>query len=511
MELGVQDVIVYGSLTLVLGWLLHMNYRWMNPPCNGRLPPGSMGLPLIGETFQILKRSYSFDIPDYFKLRMKRYGLLFKSSFVGQPVVFCMDPEVSRFIFQQEDKLFRSWYPETLNRIVGKKTFSIAYGDVHKHARAMAAPIYAPKHLKEAFIVEIESIITDSLRTWADEPSIELKEAVNNMMFDLMIKKLIGFEPGNPKTMELRKNIIMFFKGLISFPLYFPGTKFYQSMKARKIVQKMIRDLLKQRTREPEKENGDFLDIVVQELQSERDLMDEDFMVDFVAGLIFASIALTPTVIAVGMKLLTDNPNVVEALTLEKLEHPCVLTSGIEFLLSACTHQALTNNDPPLQEEHTKILENRHDTNSKITWEEYKSMKFTSQVINEIARLSSHSLGIFRKTLKDVEVNGYTIPAGWLVMISPMSIHLNPQIFEDPLTFNPWRWKGESSLLKNFMPFGNGKRQCLGSDFTKLEIALFLHVLVTKYRWREIKGGEVYRVSELIYPQDHHIQLIPKV
>jgi cytochrome P450 len=35
---------------------------------------------------------------------------------------------------------------------------------------------------------------------------------------------------------------------------------------------------------------------------------------------------------------------------------------------------------------------------------------------------------------------GYTIPAGWLVMISPMCVHLNPKIFEDPLKFNPWRW-----------------------------------------------------------------------
>ena len=36
---------------------------------------------------------------------------------------------------------------------------------------------------------------------------------------------------------------------------------------------------------------------------------------------------------------------------------------------------------------------------------------------------------------------GYTIPAGWLVMISPMAVHLNPELFEDPLTFNPRRWQ----------------------------------------------------------------------
>jgi cytochrome P450 len=35
----------------------------------------------------------------------------------------------------------------------------------------------------------------------------------------------------------------------------------------------------------------------------------------------------------------------------------------------------------------------------------------------------------------------------------------------------------------NFMPFGGGLRLCLGADFSKLFISLFLHVLVTKYRY----------------------------
>jgi cytochrome P450 len=38
------------------------------------------------------------------------------------------------------------------------------------------------------------------------------------------------------------------------------------------------------------------------------------------------------------------------------------------------------------------------------------------------------------------------------------------------------------SQKMNFMPFGGGLRLCLGADFSKLFISLFLHVLVTKYR-----------------------------
>ncbi|KAL6654806.1 hypothetical protein ACP70R_008271 [Stipagrostis hirtigluma subsp. patula] len=131
-------------------------------------------------------------------------------------------------------------------------------------------------------------------------------------------------------------------------------------------------------------------------------------------------------------------------------------------------------------------------------------------------RMSNIIPGIFRKTLKDVQVNGYTIPAGWLVMISPMAIHLNPTLFDDPLKFNPWRWMDQDRTKivtqnRNFMPFGGGIRLCAGADYSKLVISLFLHVLVTKYRWIEIKGGEVVRFAEMAIPQDYHIKLVPRI
>jgi len=45
---------------------------------------------------------------------------------------------------------------------------------------------------------------------------------------------------------------------------------------------------------------------------------------------------------------------------------------------------------------------------------------------------------------------GYTIPAGWMVMMSPMAVHLNPEFFEDPLDFNPWRWLVSEKLKPNY-------------------------------------------------------------
>jgi hypothetical protein len=52
-------------------------------------------------------------------------------------------------------------------------------------------------------------------------------------MFDLVAKKLIGLD--TTKSRELRKNYSAFLQGLVSFPIYFPGTTFYRCMQVTKI------------------------------------------------------------------------------------------------------------------------------------------------------------------------------------------------------------------------------------------------------------------------------------
>jgi len=68
-----------------------------------------------------------------------------------------------------------------MNSIFGKKIISECYGSIHKYLRSLAAPLYAPKNLREVFVSEMESIITESLRTWAANPNIEVKEAITDV------------------------------------------------------------------------------------------------------------------------------------------------------------------------------------------------------------------------------------------------------------------------------------------------------------------------------------------
>uniref|UniRef100_A0A803QR34 Cytochrome P450 n=1 Tax=Cannabis sativa TaxID=3483 RepID=A0A803QR34_CANSA len=139
-------------------------------------------------------------------------------------------------------------------------------------------------------------------------------------------------------------------------------------------------------------------------------------------------------------------------------------------------------------------------------------MNFTHMVINEIVRLANIVPGIYRKVIQDVEINGYTIPAGWLVMVVPSVLHVNPDTYDDPLTFNPWRWKGKELHLgtKTFMGFGGGVRLCVGADFAKVQLAIFIHHLVLNLRWSVVKGGDIVRKPTLTFPNGLHIKISEK-
>ncbi|KAE9450897.1 hypothetical protein C3L33_17192, partial [Rhododendron williamsianum] len=105
----------------------------------------------------------------------------------------------------------------------------------------------------------------------------------------------------------------------------------------------------------------------------------------------------------------------------------------------------------PTREEHEAILARRENSDSGFTWKEYKSMKFTFQ--NPTVGFSSEN---------PIHLSGIFIPL----------LIRNDDMQEMELT----------GASKHFTAFGGGMRFCLGTDFAKVQMAVFLHCLVTKYR-----------------------------
>ncbi|CDY14128.1 BnaC02g02450D [Brassica napus] len=62
---------------LVVARISHWWYQWSNPKSNGKLPPESMGFPIIGETFGYFKPHGFYEISPFLKKKMLRYGPLY--------------------------------------------------------------------------------------------------------------------------------------------------------------------------------------------------------------------------------------------------------------------------------------------------------------------------------------------------------------------------------------------------------------------------------------------------
>ncbi|SMR55123.1 unnamed protein product [Zymoseptoria tritici ST99CH_1E4] len=73
----------------------------------------------------------------------------------------------------------------------------------------------------------------------------------------------------------------------------------------------------------------------------------------------------------------------------------------------------------------------------------------------------------------------YHLPSGTIVGISPSVLHFNPAVFPDPQAFQPERWLNPSSeMLRDWIPFGLGPRQCIARNLAMIELELAVKAVV---------------------------------
>lgn len=120
------------------------------------------------------------------------------------------------------------------------------------------------------------------------------------------------------------------------------------------------------------------------------------------------------------------------------------------------------------------------------TYEDLPQLPYTAMVFNEGLRLYPPAWIMARDVLEDDEVDGWRIPQGALVFLSPYVTHRRPEFWQTPLGFNPEHFSPEQVEDRPrfaYFPFGGGQRQCLGKNFALVEAQLALPMLVQKYRF----------------------------
>uniref|UniRef100_A0AC34GNW9 Cytochrome P450 n=1 Tax=Panagrolaimus sp. ES5 TaxID=591445 RepID=A0AC34GNW9_9BILA len=112
-----------------------------------------------------------------------------------------------------------------------------------------------------------------------------------------------------------------------------------------------------------------------------------------------------------------------------------------------------------------------------ITLDDKTKLNYLNAVIAETQRFCNLvPMNLNQRTVKDVEIKGYRIPANTTIVHQISTVLFDARYFPEPLKFKPERFldsEGKFFQPSSLMPFGVGKRACLGEGLARLELYLF--------------------------------------
>jgi cytochrome P450 len=139
------------------------------------------------------------------------------------------------------------------------------------------------------------------------------------------------------------------------------------------------------------------------------------------------------------------------------------------------------------------------------------ALPYTRAVLAESMRLFPPAYVIGRQPLRDMEIGGYRVEAGSIVLTSPWVTHRDPRWWPDPLRFDPGRWTPEREAEQPrfaYFPFGGGPRKCIGEGFAWMEGILVLATLAARWRVRPVPGHPVEMEPTITLRPRHGIRAV---
>ncbi|CAA2999333.1 abscisic acid 8 -hydroxylase 1-like [Olea europaea subsp. europaea] len=421
------------------------------------LPPGTMGWPYIGETFQL----YSQNPNVFFASKVKKYGSIFKSHILGCPCVMISSPEEAKLVLVSKAHLFKPTFPASKERMLGKQAIFFQQGEYHTKLRKLVLTAFMPETIKNK-ILDIESIAVSLLQSWEGR-LINTFQEMKTYTFNVALLFMFGRDEVLYRE-DLKRCYYILEKGYNSMPVNLPGTLFHKAMKARKDLAQILAKILKLR-RQMKHDYSDLLG----SLMDDEEGLDDEQIADNIIGVIFAARDTTASLITWILKFLAENPSVLHAVT----------------------------------EEQESIIKNKVERGEDriLSWADTKKMTITKRVIQESLRVASILSFTFREAVEDVEFNGYLIPKGWKVLPLFRNIHHCRDNFCDPEKFDPSRFE-VAPKANAFMPFGSGTHSCPGNELAKLEILVLIHHLTTKFRWSLVGPQNDIQYEPFALPQN---------
>lgn len=402
--------------------------------------PGSYGLPFLGEILELFNEQENFHTQ-----RLHKHGRFFKTRLMSRKVAVLIGPEANQLVLSQQAEKFSSkmgW--SILEPLLGGGLLLID-GEQHQRTRRLLFPAFH-KHALSNYFQIIQNTTDSFLETWSLAGPVGLIDQLRRLSLLIMCRLLLGSE--SQYTEQLSEYFSTFVKGIRTvIRLDTPLTKFGRALEAKRKLESFLRSEISRRRNNPNK-SQDILGLLLTATDELGNSLEEQEILTQSLLLLFAGHETTAKLLCWVLFELHAHSQWLDRLKAE---------------------QAQVVADSVLNSSHLS---------------QFSQM---ANVLKEVERLYPPVYSISRGVIQDVEYSGYSIPAGWSVVLSPRLTHRLPEIYSNPELFDPDRFAPPREEHKKhpfaLIGFGGGQHKCLGQDLALMEVKVILSKLLRNLTW----------------------------
>src|ERR1700759_5049615 len=427
--------------------LLNTNWtprKLADPPPDSGLKPvmGDRGLPVVGHLIEMMRGG-----PDYLLFLYETKGPVIFGASPGPPGVAARGPDAAQVVYSNRNKDYsqQGWGP-VIGPFFHRGLMLLDFEEHMFHRRVMQEAFIRPRLV--GYVEQMDQVVSQVVANdWvANDPRFLLYPAMKELTLDIASMVFMGHEPGTDHELVTKVNkafTVTTRAGNAIIRTSVPPFTWWRGMQARELLENYFRERVKERRG---KDGNDLLTVLCQTEDEDGNSFSDE---DIVNHMIFLMMAAHDT----------------STSTTTTMAYP--LAAHPEWQRRARDESARLGDGP-------------------LDIEALEKLEPLDLVMDESLRLVTPLPFNMRQTVRDTDLLGYYLPAGTNVVTWPGTNHWLPELWTDPLKFDPERFLEPRSEHKQhryaFAPFGGGAHKCIGMVFGRLEVKTVMHRLLRRYR-----------------------------
>jgi cytochrome P450 len=383
----------------------------------------------------------------------KTYGDHFTiTSRRGTKMVYFGHPEALQQIFTADPNQFESGRGnQDLRFLLGDNSLILLDGDRHQRQRQLLTPPFHGDRMRAygETICEISQQISNH---WKIGKPFNIRESMQEITLRVILRVVFGLDEGQ-RFEELRRLLTSLLEGisspLMSSAIFFPfiqkdlgaWSPWGRVVRLRKQVNDLINTLIKERRAESRQNRQDILSLMMSATDQNGQGMSDQELNDELMTLLVAGHETTASALTWAFYWIDYLPEVREKLQRE-------------------LNSVGDNPDPSV----------------------VAKLPYLTAVCQETLRIYPIAMAAFFRVLKSpMEIMGYKLPEGALVIPSIYLAHHREETYPQPNQFKPERFLERQFSPYEFLPFGGGNRRCIGLAFAQYEMKLVLATILSHF------------------------------